>query len=89
MNTINCLEKCVIFDDLYDITENMDSKDKGDIFELITYYLFRLCPTLNGDLDDIWLYKDIPFAIIKELKLPSKDKCIVFQKIENLKVINI
>jgi len=68
---IELLEKCVTFDDLYDVTENMDSKDKWDIFELITYYLFKLCPTLNGELEDLWLYKDILTNIIKELKLPN------------------
>src|ERR1700691_234908 len=81
---VELLENCIEFDDLYDVVDNLEPKEKGDIFELITYYLFKLCPTLNGELQSIWLYKDIPTNIIKELKLPSKDKGIdLLAKIQN------
>jgi predicted helicase len=73
---IECLKQCMVFDDLYDITQKMDKKEKGDLFELIAYYLFKLCPTQNGELEDIWMYKNIPIQILKELKLPTKDKGI-------------
>ena len=35
------------FDDLYIVTENMTPKEKGDIFEYITFYLYKLSPRYN------------------------------------------
>lgn len=64
------------FDDLYDITSKLKPKEKGDLFELITFYIFKLSPTLNNKLQNIWLYDDIPIKIKRQLKLPEKDKGI-------------
>lgn len=64
------------FDDIYSITENQTKKEKGDLFELFTYYLFKHDPRLNNNLQNIWLYKDIPKKIIDKLKLPAVDKGI-------------
>lgn len=64
------------FDDIYSITENQKKKEKGDLFELFTYYLFKHDPRLNNNLQNIWLYKDIPKKIIDKLKLPAVDKGI-------------
>ena len=64
------------FDDIYAITEKMNKKTKGDLFELFTYHLFKLDPRLNNNLQKIWMYKDIPKNILKELSLPTKDKGI-------------
>lgn len=79
MNTeriINLLKDFIEFNDVYDITEDMTNQEKGYLFELITYYMYKLCPALNANLQFIWLYKDIPANVIKELGLPSKDKGI-------------
>ncbi|AYV79177.1 MAG: superfamily II helicase [Faunusvirus sp.] len=64
------------FSDLYNVTDDMDKKQKGDLFEIITYYLFKLSPQLMNGLQYIWMYKDIPSDIMKDLNLPSKDKGI-------------
>ena len=64
------------FDDLYNITINLEKKQKGDLFEYITLYLFKLLPSLNNGLEDIWMYKNVPNKILKLLKLPDKDKGI-------------
>jgi hypothetical protein len=72
------------FDDIYDVTKNMDAKEKGDLFEIVTFYLFKLSPLLNCKLQDIWMYKDIPSEIMKTLKLPKRDKGIdILAKIDN------
>ena len=64
------------FIDIYDHTKNLTKKEKGDLFEEFTYHLFKLDPRLNSNLQNIWLYKNIPEKIINELSLPSKDKGI-------------
>ncbi len=66
--------KCM--DDLYFAISKLKPKEKGDIFELITYYIFKLSPILNNKLQNIWLYNDIPIKIKRDLKLPDKDKGI-------------
>src|SRR5438477_5470835 len=64
------------FDQYYDVTKNLTKKEKGDLFELVTYHLFKLSPILNQNLEAIWLYEDIPQSVKKELNLPVKDKGI-------------
>lgn len=70
VNSANC------FNDIYPIMKKMKNKEKGDLFELITFYLFQLSPELNNDLNNIWLYSDIPDKILRELNLPKNDKGI-------------
>jgi len=64
------------FDEIYGYTSKLTPKNKGDFFEEFTYHLFKLDPRLNGNLNSIWLYSNIPQKILTELKLPSKDKGI-------------
>ena len=73
---MNKLKKLKCFNDIYDVTLNLEKKEKGDLFEFFTYYLFKLDPVRNNNLQNIWLYDDIPIKIIEELNLPSKDKGI-------------
>jgi predicted helicase len=68
--------QCIAFDDIYEITEDMTAKEKGDLFELITYFTFKLSPLLNKNVQNVWLYDDVPQKILKKLNLPSKDKGI-------------
>ncbi|AYV84494.1 MAG: superfamily II helicase [Hyperionvirus sp.] len=73
---IEYLKNINTFKDLYDITEDMSKTDKGYLFEVITLYLFKLVPMLSNDLEEIWLYNNIPTEILKSLKLPTRDKGI-------------
>jgi predicted helicase len=73
---IRKIRKCESFDDLYNHTTKLTKKEKGDLFEYITFYMFKLCPILNHDILDVWLYGDIPNDIKEKLKLPEKDKGI-------------
>lgn len=70
------LNKLNNFGEIYKITSKLDKKEKGDLFELFTFNLFKLDPRLNINLDKIWLYADIPKSILERLGLPSKDKGI-------------
>jgi hypothetical protein len=62
------------FDDLYDAVEDKTTKQKGDIFEIITKYLFLIHPSFCIKTKNIWLYDEIPLSIQKKFKLPPKDK---------------
>lgn len=69
----NTIKKVNKFEGLYKVFKNLSSKQKGDFFEYFTFYMFKLDPRLNNDIQNIWMYKDIPDKIKKELKLPVKD----------------
>lgn len=73
---LNIFGNCKTFDDIYDIAEDMSKKEKGDLMEIISYYILKLSPELNVDLQEIWLYDDVPTKLLKSLNLPSKDKGI-------------
>lgn len=78
------MHKCKTFDDLYTVTKTLTPKQKGDLFEIVCLYIFKLSPLLNNDLQEIWMYKDIPANIRKSLDLPEKDKGIdILAKIKN------
>jgi len=62
--------------DVYPITAKMRKKEKGNLFETFTYYLFKHEPRLNNGLEKIWMFNDIPKNILLELYLPSTDKGI-------------
>ena len=64
------------FENIYDFTEKFTKKGKGDLFEEFTYYLFKLDPRLNSNLKNIWMYDDVPEHILRDLKLPNRDKGI-------------
>lgn len=67
------IKRISTFDDIYNVTKNLNTKDKGDFFEYISYYLFKLDPRQNNGLQNVWLYNDIPNKIKKDLSLPEKD----------------
>src|ERR1700758_2639833 len=57
------------FDEFYTITEGLTKKNKGDLFEIFTYHLFKNDPRLNNKFDKVWLYSDIPQKYKDVLKL--------------------
>lgn len=71
MDVLKSLSK---FNDMYVKTENYTTKQKGDLFELFTLYLFKHDPRLNHGLENIWLYADVPKKVLKYLKYPDNDK---------------
>ncbi len=79
------LENINTFNDIYQVTKKLSTNEKGDLFEIITFYTFKLCPLLNNNnITNNWLYDDIPLCIKKELNLPEKDKGIdLLIEIEN------
>ncbi len=64
------------FDDVYPLMDELKNKEKGDLFELITFYLFKTIPELNHDLKNIWMYSDVPEEVLNKLGCPTRDKGI-------------
>jgi len=59
-----------------DTVEPLTAKEKGELFEVVTYYAFKLIPILNVDVEEIYMLKDIPQKIIELLGIPINDKGI-------------
>jgi superfamily II DNA or RNA helicase len=70
------IKKIGKFNDIYDICKKYTTKEKGDLFELITKYIFLVHPNYKNITKNIWLYDEIPHDLVKKFKLPSKDKGI-------------
>jgi predicted helicase len=65
-----------VFSDIYKLSKKLTTKEKGDFFELITMYIFKIHPNYYNKTKNIWMYDDIPFKIRDNFKLPNKDKGI-------------
>ena len=81
----NILHKLNNFQDIYEIYKNLSNKQKGDIFEIITYFIFKLHPNYKNITKNIYLFSDIPDYLLKKLNIPDKDKGIdlVWETIDN------
>ena len=67
-----------IFNNIYtwiDFTstlENLNKKEKGDAFELLTKLYFKLSPKYSF-YDEVWMLSEVPVSVIEELRIPSHD----------------
>ena len=73
---MDILLTCHNYNELICILQNKTKKEKGDIFELLTKYIFLIHSEYKNKTKNIWLYNDIPNNIIKKFNLPIKDKGI-------------
>ena len=64
------------FNSIYDITKDLSNKEKGDLFEELTKYIFIHHPYYKNITHSIWLYNEIPNNITEKLNISSKDKGI-------------
>ena len=82
---ISLLVKCNTFNDVYKVTEMLSEKSKGDLFEIITKFMFLYHTNYVNRTKHIWLYNEIPLEVRNKHKLPSKDKGIdlVLQTTDN------
>jgi len=60
------------FNSIYDITKDLSNKEKGDLFEEFTKYIFIYHPYYKNITQFIWLYNEIPNDVIEKLNIPSK-----------------
>lgn len=53
-----------------------ENKTKGDVFELITQYYLLSDPKYTTKLKSVWLFREVPSAVVKKLQLPQTDQGI-------------
>jgi superfamily II DNA or RNA helicase len=51
-------------------------KEKGDCFEFFTKCFFQIHPTYSTKLKKVWLRREVPLHVQKQLRLPSLDEGI-------------
>ena len=54
----------------------LNTKDKGDAFEILNKYYLLLDPVYKSILSEVWLLSEVPRNISKKLNLPNQDKGI-------------
>lgn len=55
---------------------DLPEKQKGDLFEELVKAYLQLEPEYASKLKHVWLYRELPQAIAKQLKLPASDQGI-------------
>jgi superfamily II DNA or RNA helicase len=55
---------------------DLPEKQKGDLFEELVKAYLQLEPEYASKLKHVWLYREVPQAIAKQLKLPATDQGI-------------
>lgn len=54
----------------------MTNKEKGDLFEEFTKYIFLFHPYYINLTKKIWLFNELPFKLKKQLNIPDNDEGI-------------
>ena len=75
--TVNKLAKFNNWENLKNFINNVETtKEKGDIFELITKYYLLINPIYKTKLKNIWLLCEVPNNVKIYLNLPDNDEGI-------------
>lgn len=61
------------FKQFHDKLKVLPNKEKGDLFEQFTVYLFKLHPWYSDITKEIWLLDDVPPTHLEKIKIPEKD----------------
>lgn len=75
-NTIQLINKINNFNDIYNVLLNVDEKTKGDVFELLTKYIFILHPYYKQFTQKIWLFNELSEDMKIKFNIPTKDEGI-------------
>jgi len=68
---------CNSWDDFWDRTRTLSSKaDKGRAFERLTQLYLQTAPEYRTKLQHVWLLRDVPADIRKQVNLPGPDEGI-------------
>jgi predicted helicase len=59
--------------DLHNHLSKLSNKQKGDLFEEFCTLVFKFHPYYANNTKEVYLLKDVPTNILKELNLPSND----------------
>ncbi len=70
------IDKINSFSDIYTVTKDFTNKEKGDLFEELTKYIFLYHHNYRSFTKNVWLFNDIPQSLLKKLNIPTKDQGI-------------
>jgi predicted helicase len=71
------IASCNSWDDFWDRTRTLSSKaDKGRAFERLTQLYLQTAPEYRTKLQHVWLLRDVPADIRKQVNLPGPDEGI-------------
>lgn len=72
-NMINYIEQINNFEDFYKQVKNLEAKQKGDLFEELTKYIFKYHSDYKLFTKEVWLLNEVPLNILHKLNMPIKD----------------
>jgi len=58
------------------VASTLNEKQKGDLFEELTYYIFKYHYMYQNETKNVWLWKDMPLILKNKLNLPNTDQGI-------------
>ena len=67
---------CSSWEDIQGKLRDLPVKQKGDYFEELTKAYLLLEPEYASKLKHVWLHREVPQAVIEQLKLPATDQGI-------------
>lgn len=70
---LTCINELNSFDNFYEIAKNLLPKQKGDLFEEFTKYIFKYHPNYRYFTKEVWLLNEVPLSILTKLNMPTKD----------------
>jgi superfamily II DNA or RNA helicase len=62
--------------DFKNVLNNKTKLGKGNAFEELVKYYLQYKPVYKSKLKNVWLFKEVPTAVLKKLNLPSNDQGI-------------
>lgn len=70
------IQKFNSFSDIYTIVKSFTNKEKGDLFEELTKYIFLYHHRYRFYTKQVWLFNEIPQNVMQFLNLPPTDQGI-------------
>ena len=67
------LSKVNNWNEFKSFVHGLNTKQKGDAFELLTKYYLQLDPTYKSLISNVWIHHEVPNPIRKKLNLPPQD----------------
>ena len=67
------LKKVNSWNEFQNKLNNLQKKEKGDAFELLTKLYFKINPALSDYYDEVWLLSEVPQKVLEHIGIPSHD----------------
>ena len=70
------IASCKSWDDFWDRARKLSDTEKGIAFERLTQLYLQTAPEYRTKLQHVWLLRDVPADIRRQLNLPGPDEGI-------------